>query len=796
MITRMRRTLLALTLVFFGSALRAAEFEPSTQIPDGDGPWVVRAYFADKAQLNRLTRRTAPWEVHHDQYFAVVEVPNRFEYSQLIAGGFRVSIDSALTGALSSPSRSVNSLPGFACYRTVEESYAAMDAIAATHPGLASVVDIGDSWNKIHHPGTGYDLRVLKLGNTLIAGEKPRVFIMGAIHAREYSTAEMVLRYGESLIQRYATDADVRWMLDHHEVYLLPQANPDGRKKAELGQFWRKNLNESYCGSTSNARGADLNRNFPFEWGEHQGSSDAPCDDSFRGMAPASEPEARSLVNYLRTIFVDARPSDESTPAPSNTRGAFIDLHSYGNLVMWPWGYTESPAPNAAGLATLGRRLAHLNGYYPEQAVSLYVTDGGTKDYVYGDLGIPGMSLELGNAFFENCTAFEQTVLPDNIKALDYLVRVARAPYLEPSGPSVKQFLSAPIEAGESIQLSALLSDGDFSQVNGVEAVQTVVTAEAYLDQLPWAPLSQATGTVIALDGQFDHSKEWVSVEVPSAQLGIGRYSLFLRGQDTQSRGPVSARYVDVVAPGTTARINGRVRNSVTLAPITVPASLVLGNYGTASRPLQSSSFALRAPSGSYSLDVAAEGYAPTTIHALNLTAPAARTLNIDLDPICVQFEDGAAALTHFQTDSSWDAASNRFTSAPRSFTETPFGNYPNNANLSLTSLALDFRTAKQLSLSFESFCDTEAGWDFGRVESSTDGINWTEIWQCSADAAWKHVELPLPQFADVPSAQIRFRFTSDGINVRDGWSVDDIRIRGTGGSCGLPTLMHADGFE
>jgi len=792
----MRRTLLALTLVFFGQTLLAAESEPSTQIPPGNGPWVVRAYFVDKAQLNRLTRRTAPWEVHHDQGFAVVEVANRFEYSQLISGGFRVSVDSALSQALTSPSRSFSSVPGFACYRTVEETYSSMDAVVAGHPNLATVVDIGDSWNKLHRSGTGYDLRVLKLSNQSIVGDKPRVFIMGAIHAREYATAELVVRYGESLIQRYATDADVRWMLDHHEIYLLPQANPDGRKKAELGQFWRKNVNESYCGTTSSARGADLNRNFPFEWGEHNGSSDEPCDGIFRGIAPASEPESRAIVNYLRTLFTDVRPNDETTPAPVQTSGVFIDLHSYGNLVMWPWGFTESPAPNAAGLATLGRRLAYLNGYYPEQAVSLYVTDGGTKDYVYGDLGIPAMSLELGNAFFENCTDFENTVLPDNIQALDYLVRVARRPYLEPSGPSIASMLTSPIEVGEAISVATLISDTPFSQVNGIESTHNIVIAEAYLDQLPWAPLSQPAGQVMALDGQLNSPSEWVSVDVPAAHLGVGRYSLYLRGGDSASTGPVTARYVDVVAPGSTSRVTGTVRNSVSLAPIGVPAIVELGVYGTASKPLQSSIYALRAPSGSYALSVSAAGYAPKTVQSLALTAPNSVNLNIDLDPICVQFEDDAQSLTQFQPDLTWAPASNRFISAPSAFSESPNGNYPNNANLSLTSITLDFSQSQALSLSFQSFCDTEAGWDFGRVEWSTDGTQWSEIWQCSADASWKLVQLPLPQVEGALSAQIRFRFTSDGINVRDGWSVDDVRIHGTGGSCGLPTLLHADGFE
>ena len=114
-----------------------------------------------------------------------------------------------------------------------------------------------------------------------------------------------------------------------------------------------------------------------------------------------------------------------------------MDIHSYGRLVMWPWGFTANAAPNGPAMAALGRRLAWFNSYNPQQAVELYVTDGGTKDFAYGDLGIPGMSYEIGTAFFQSCASFESQELADNLASLEYLLRTARRPYLEPSGPSI-----------------------------------------------------------------------------------------------------------------------------------------------------------------------------------------------------------------------------------------------------------------------------------------------------------------------------------------------------------------------
>lgn len=791
----MSRALLASLLVFWGSLAGAVELAPNTQIPEGSGPWVVRAYFTEKSQLQMLTRRTAPWEVRHDQKFAVVEVPNRFEYSRLIGSGFTVSVDPALTALLTQPAGG-RSVPGFACYRTVEETTTSMQGLVSANPTLASLIDIGDSWNKQHAPTTGYDLNVLKLSNSAVTEIKPKVFLMGAIHAREYTTAETVIRFAESLIARYPNDADVRWMLDHNEIYLLPHANPDGRKKAELGQFWRKNLNESYCGVTSNGRGADLNRNYPFEWGAHEGSSPEPCNDTFRGASAASEPETTAVVSFLRQIFPDVRPADTTTPAPSATSGVFIDIHSYGSLVLWPWGFSESPAPNGTALQTMGRRLAWFNGYTPEQSVSLYVTDGTTKDFVYGDLGIASFSFELGTAFFEQCDDFEQEQLPDNLAALEYLVRVARRPYEEPAGPSVSAIASAPVEVGESIRLIATASDEDFNHSNGIENVHAVAGVDAFVDQLPWNPLSSAAAQALPLDGSFDSARETVVVEIPAAARPVGRYSVFLRARDSVG-GPPIARYVDVVPAGTTALLLGKVRDSITLQALQPPAILKLGNQATASIPAQSSEYRMRAASGSYTLEASAEGYATKTVTGLSLTAPATQVLDLTLDPLCDVFNDPGESLSNFTAQAPWAAGTNRFVSAPSAFTESPVGNYGNNANLALTSLPLDLRDSHGLVLHFESYCDTEAGWDFGRVEISVDGSNWSQIWSCNGTAFWQSVELPITQLEGAANARIRFRLTSDGSQVRDGWSIDDIVIRGAGAVCGsLPALLHADGFE
>ena len=131
-------------------------------------------------------------------------------------------------------------IPGYECYATVEETFEAAKSLVSQNAELAEWVDIGDSWQK-RNGDAGYDLWVLKLTNKSIQGEKPVLFIHSAIHAREYTTAALTLDFARDILAQYDTNADAKWILDYHEIHILLQNNPDGRKIAETGILWRKN---------------------------------------------------------------------------------------------------------------------------------------------------------------------------------------------------------------------------------------------------------------------------------------------------------------------------------------------------------------------------------------------------------------------------------------------------------------------------------------------------------------------------------------------------------------------------
>jgi len=247
---------------------------------------------------------------------------------------------------------SYSNIPGFSCYKNLQGTFDWMDDMvirANSIPGLSvSLTDIGDSYLKTKDSKQGYDIWALKITGEAaeVTTEKGVFFAMAGIHAREYAPPELASRWAETLIDAYGNNADITAMLDHTEIHLVLQSNPDGRQVAETNRsvFKRKNLNPSGSGSRcGKGVGVDLNRNFPFRWGFTPGSSNDKCSPIYRGLAPASESEVKAIVQYCKTIFPGgqrkANPEEQRQEAyaETTTMGIFIDIHSFGEIIIWPW---------------------------------------------------------------------------------------------------------------------------------------------------------------------------------------------------------------------------------------------------------------------------------------------------------------------------------------------------------------------------------------------------------------------------------------------------------------------------
>jgi hypothetical protein len=446
----------------------------------------------------------------------------------LLTAGWDVRLDHTQTAQVRSVSPQV--MP--AGYHTVEETEQFLHSMAETYPRLATLVDFGDSWERQQLGAPhGYDLLALRLTNQATAGPKPVFFLLAAIHARELTTAEIATRFISHLLTGYQVDPDITWLLNEHEIVVVPMANPDGRKLAEQGYSQRKNTNRSEgdCIEPPNAGnqyGIDLNRNFAFAWGTVHGPDILPCSLVYPGPTAASEPETQALQTFIQSLYPGHPRPVDGMPAPDTTSGVLVTLHSYSDLVLWPWGHMTTPAPNAAGLERLGQQLAALNGYLPRQSVYLYPTSGTTDDWSYAELGIASFTFEIGS-FDSVCGGFmppfacldglgERNFWQENLPALLYAARVSRAPYSLPAGPDVDNIDVS--KDTHTLTLTATLDGRD----------QPVAGAALYLERGP--PQNNTVLKLHPVDGAFDAIREQGQIRLPLDQ-GIGKDIAAQEGQ-------------------------------------------------------------------------------------------------------------------------------------------------------------------------------------------------------------------------------------------------------------------------
>jgi hypothetical protein len=316
-------------------------------------------------------------------------------------------------------------------------------AVTAAHPDLVKLYDIGDSWKKTKSEG-GHDIQALcitklttgdcALGST---GKKPKFVLHTQIHARELSTGELAYRWIDLLVTSYGTDPEITQLMDTRELWVVPMANPDGVDVVASNPtepvMQRKNVDNSAGGCPAGDSGIDLNRNSDFQWDVQQGG---PCDETYPGAKAVSEPETVAIQGLLDKLFRDTK-GGVGEPAAADTTGVFLTLHSFGNDILAPYGYTNTDAPNKAALVALGKKMGGFNGYpvsTGDGGVG-YFAPGATDDWLYGTRGVPSYTFEVGagsgacGGFFPAYSCMDSTFWPKNKGAFLYAARAAATPY-------------------------------------------------------------------------------------------------------------------------------------------------------------------------------------------------------------------------------------------------------------------------------------------------------------------------------------------------------------------------------
>ncbi|NXN08224.1 CBPA1 Carboxypeptidase, partial [Indicator maculatus] len=301
----------------------------------------------------------------------------------------------------------------FASYHTLDEIYDWTDILVDNHPSLISKIQIGQSYE--NRP-----LYVLKFSTG--GSNRPAIWLDTGIHAREWITPATGIWTANKIAEEYGQNPSVTTILDSMDIFFEIVTNPDGFAFTHNSdRLWRKTRSTN---AGSHCVGVDPNRNWDAGFGG-SGSSGNPCSETYRGPYAHSEREVKAIVDFIR--------------GHGNVKSV-ISIHSYSQMLLFPYGYKTAPVPDHQELNELAKKavsdLATLYGTkytYGSMVDTIYMADGTSIDWAYNNGVKYAFSFELRDTgrygFLLPSTQIIPTATETWPALLDIMVHVLEHPY-------------------------------------------------------------------------------------------------------------------------------------------------------------------------------------------------------------------------------------------------------------------------------------------------------------------------------------------------------------------------------
>lgn len=291
---------------------------------------------------------------------------------------------------------------GFGYYCSYDSLVSIMRNWAATYPSICKFDSIGQTY-------LGRWIYAVKISdNVQVEEDEPEVLLDAMHHSREWAAPQAARHFADTLLSSYGTSPEITAFVDNHQCWVVPISNVDGYDYDYPAQrSWRRNRRPF-----ESATGCDPNRNY-----------NGPCD-TIRMHAWGALVDGSNSTHYPgNDVWMGARAWWAN--CVDGLQGFFQEhsfvadasLHSYGELVLWPFSSGIQPydaliASLAQGMAARMPRLSGGN-YTPQQANYLYPSAGSSKDWMYGWAhnvgGYPCMAytLELGTTFYQSTSQLD-----------------------------------------------------------------------------------------------------------------------------------------------------------------------------------------------------------------------------------------------------------------------------------------------------------------------------------------------------------------------------------------------------
>lgn len=288
--------------------------------------------------------------------------------------------DAGCTDCLDYPTPANFQLGSMGGFFTYPEMLAMLDSMRSKYPQLVTVKKTLGTTTTLE----GRPLYYVKISDNPDNDEnEPEVLYTALHHAREPESLSQLIFYMWYLLENYSTDVQIKYLVDHTELYFVPCVNPDGyiynaTTDPGGGGMWRKNRRNN-----GSSFGVDINRNYGAFWGyDNIGSSPSGSSDTYRGTSGFSEPETQAIRDFC------------------NTRQFRIALnaHTFSNLLIYPYGHTPSfQTPDSMIFQAIAADMTECSGFAAgtgDQTVG-YVTNGDSDDWMYEEQSTKGKIFSL-----------------------------------------------------------------------------------------------------------------------------------------------------------------------------------------------------------------------------------------------------------------------------------------------------------------------------------------------------------------------------------------------------------------
>uniref|UniRef100_A0A8C6EBH6 Carboxypeptidase O n=1 Tax=Moschus moschiferus TaxID=68415 RepID=A0A8C6EBH6_MOSMO len=255
-------------------------------------------------------------------------------------------------------------------YHPMEEIYQWMNEIREKYTEVVTQHFLGMTYES----RPMYYLKISQPSNN----PKKIIWMDCGIHAREWIAPAFCQWFVKEILQNYKDNSRIRRLLKNLDFYVLPVLNIDGYIYTwTTDRLWRKSRSPHNNGTCF---GTDLNRNFDASWCSIGASHN--CESlTFCGMGPMSEPETKAVSSFIES--------------KKENIACFLTMHSYGQLILVPYGYTKNKSNNHEELIQVGQKAANAlkakhgtNYRVGSSADILYATSGSSRDWAR-DIGIP-----------------------------------------------------------------------------------------------------------------------------------------------------------------------------------------------------------------------------------------------------------------------------------------------------------------------------------------------------------------------------------------------------------------------